>query len=63
MLPLEAPERVNRQILEFVEFQEGFGPRRLRQILSEIKPSIFRRLLSKVKSLWKRSATRHQPPA
>ncbi len=54
MLPLEAPERVNRQILEFVESQEGFGPRRLRQILSEIKPSIFRRLLDRVKGLWKR---------
>lgn len=53
MLPLEAPERVNRQILEFVGSQEGFGPRRLREFLREIKPSIFRRLLDKVRGLWK----------
>ena len=54
MLPLEAPERVNRQILEFVESQEGFGPRRLRQPVSEIQPSILRRLLERVKRLLRR---------
>jgi pimeloyl-ACP methyl ester carboxylesterase len=54
MLPLEAPERVNRQLLDFVGSQEGFGPRLLRLVWGEIKPSIFRRLLDKVKGLWKR---------
>jgi len=54
MLPLEAPERVNRQILEFVGSQEGFGPRRLRHPVSEIQPSILRRLLERVKRLLRR---------
>jgi len=54
MLPLEAPERVNRQILEFVGSQEEFGPRRLRQPVSEIQPSILRRLLERVKRLLRR---------
>jgi pimeloyl-ACP methyl ester carboxylesterase len=54
MLPLEAPERVNRQILEFVGSQEGLGPRRLRQPLSRIQPSMLRRLLEGAKRLLRR---------
>jgi pimeloyl-ACP methyl ester carboxylesterase len=54
MLPLEAPERVNRQILEFVGSQPGFGSRRLRQPVAEMKPSILRRLLERVKRLLRR---------
>jgi len=53
MLPLEAPERVKRQILEFVGSQEGLGPHRLRHPLLERKPSIFRRLLEGAKRHWR----------
>jgi pimeloyl-ACP methyl ester carboxylesterase len=53
MLPLEAPERVNRQIREFIGSQEGLGPHRLRHPLRERKPSILRRLLEGAKRLWR----------
>jgi pimeloyl-ACP methyl ester carboxylesterase len=54
MLPVEAPERVNEMILDFVDSVGRFGLRRLRLVAGEMKRSILRRLLDKVKTLFHR---------
>jgi len=63
MLPLEAPERVNRQILEFVGSVARCRLRELLPVGGGPQWSTLRLLLGKVKSWWKRSADRHQPSA
>ncbi len=51
MLPLEAADRVNQEILDFVESVEESRGRRLRLVAAGMKRSIFRRLIETGKAL------------